>query len=70
MLTSRKPMWLLAGLMAMALVLGACSLQSKSPAVNNDQSAVQTAAAETVSAQLNQDQGGLGWHDIHVRIEG
>ena len=58
MFTSRKFIWFFMGLLATALILGACSLQSK-PSVDNNPAATLTSAAETVSAQLDQGQGGI-----------
>ncbi len=56
MFTSRK----LLGIFALlALILGACTLQSKSPGSGNNPAATLTSAAETVSASLNQGQAGI-----------
>ena len=59
MFPSRKPLWVFLSLLAAALVLAACSLQSNTAAPNDNQGAIQTSAAETVSAQLNQGQNGI-----------
>jgi hypothetical protein len=55
MLPSRKPIWIILALLA--FILGACSLQAKTPVSGNGPAATLTSAAETVSAQLNQ--GGI-----------
>lgn len=57
MLPSRKFPWII--LAVMALILGACSLQSKTPLPIDDPAATRTSAAQTVSAQLDQGQGGI-----------
>jgi hypothetical protein len=57
MLTSRKLLWIF--LAVLALILGACTLQSKTPASVNNPAATLTSAAETVSAQLGQGQSGI-----------
>lgn len=57
MLPSRKFLWVI--LAAVALILGACSLQSKTPLPIDDPAATRTSAAQTVSAQLDQGQGGI-----------
>jgi hypothetical protein len=57
MLTSRKLLWIF--LAVLALILGACTLQSKTPSSVNNPAATLTSAAETVSAQLDQGQGGI-----------
>ena len=57
MFTSRKLLWIF--LAVLALILGACTLQSKTPLPRNDPAATLTSAAETVSALLNQGQGGI-----------
>jgi hypothetical protein len=59
MVTSRRFIWIFLGLLGLALILGACSLQSNTQAPNNGPAATLTSAAETVSAQLNQGQGGI-----------
>ncbi len=51
MLTKRK---LFGIFILLAAILGACSLQSKSPTSGNNPAATQTSAYETVSASLNQ----------------
>lgn len=56
MLTFRK---LFGIFLLFALILGACTLQSKSPTTSNNPAATLTSAAETVSASLNQGQSGL-----------
>jgi hypothetical protein len=57
MLTSRKPLWIF--LTVLAFILGACTLQSKTPISVSNAAATQTSVAETVSAQLGQGQGGI-----------
>jgi hypothetical protein len=57
MLTSRKFLWMI--LAIIAFILGACSLQSNGPATVNNLPATLTSAAKTVSAQLDQGQGGI-----------
>jgi hypothetical protein len=57
MFTQRKSLWVFIALIA--LILGACSLQSKSPTTVNNPAATLTAAYQTVSAQLDQGQSGL-----------
>jgi len=57
MLTSRRLLWIF--LAVLALLLGACTLQSKTTVPVNNLAATQTSVAETVSAQLGQGQGGI-----------
>ena len=57
MLTSRKLLWIF--LAVLALILGACTLQSKTSVPVSNLAATQTSVAETVSAQLDQGQGGI-----------
>jgi hypothetical protein len=57
MYLSRKPIWIFLALLA--FILGACSLQAKTPLPGNGPAATLTSAAETVSAQLDHGQGGI-----------
>jgi hypothetical protein len=57
MLASRKILWIFLALLA--IILGACTLETKSQGQQNNPAATLTSAAETVSAQLNQGQGGI-----------
>jgi hypothetical protein len=57
--TSHKLVWIFLGLLGLALILGACSLQSKTAVPNFGPAATLTSAYETVSADLNQGQGGI-----------
>lgn len=59
MFTSRKLIWIFLSLLALALILGACSLQSNTSVPNNNPAATLTSAAKTVSAQLDEGQGGI-----------
>jgi hypothetical protein len=57
MFTTRKLFGI--SLVLLALILGACTLQSKTPGSVSNPGATLTSAAETVSAALDQGQGGI-----------